>query len=204
MTQESTRVFRFTISTLAEHDPRSAGYLADARTLGFRGIDQIRVEDVYFIEGCLTEQDLAELATGLLSDPVTQRAKWEEQSRYAATEGEGLVVEVTLRAGVTDPVAEQIVRAAQVMRIQGVKRASTGLRFLIKGGLVTPQDGHLLGKRLLSNPVIQRYELGAAAPSSCAAARTSNCWPSPPSAGPHWTWPKCERSRPIAKGRVAT
>ena len=73
-------------------------------------------------------------------------------------------MEVTLRAGVTDPVAEQIVRAAQVMNMDGVKRASTGLRFLINGGEMTQADLHLLAKRLLSNPVIQRYELGKVLP----------------------------------------
>ena len=70
MTQESLRVFRFTINTLAEHDPRSAGYLADARALGFHGIDQIKVQDLYFLEGCLRDADLPILANQLLSDPV--------------------------------------------------------------------------------------------------------------------------------------
>ncbi len=165
MTQESLRVFRFTVKTLAEHDPRSAGYLADARALGFGGIDQIIVEDLYFIEGSLSEEELTTLAKQLLSDAVTQTAEWEEIGAGETPDREGLMVEVTLRAGVTDPVAEQIVRAAQVMRIAGVKRASTGLRFLVKSGEITQKDLHLLAKRLLSNPVIQRYQLGEVMPS---------------------------------------
>ncbi len=164
MTQESLRVFRFSIDTLAEHDPRSAGYLADARALGFHGIDQIKVQDLYFLEGCLRDADLPILANQLLSDPVTQQASWEEISGGAVPGQAGLIVEVTLRAGVTDPVAEQIVRAAQVMNMDGVKRASTGLRFLINGSELTQADLHLLARRLLSNPVIQRYELGKVSP----------------------------------------
>ena len=127
-------------------------------------------------------------------------------------------MEVTLRAGVTDPVAEQIVRAAQVMNMDGVKRASTGLRFLINGGELTQADLHLLAKRLLSNPVIQRYELGKVLPAFPSEAEMSaqvdlievlgcsldELLALSKNAGRHWTSPRCRRSNATANGRTAT
>ncbi len=43
------------------------------------------------------------------------------------------MVEVALRPGVTDPVADEIVRAAHELGIPGVERASTGFRYLVHG-----------------------------------------------------------------------
>ena len=164
MQQDILRVFRFTVRPLDENDPRSSGFLADARALGISNVKHIRVQDLYFIEGHLTPSDQVILADRLLSDPVTQAVDIHVLGEEASSAGEAWVVEVALRAGVTDPIAEQILRAAQVMHIQGVKRASTGLRFLIKGAALTQADIQLLAKRLLANPVTQRYELGVITP----------------------------------------
>jgi phosphoribosylformylglycinamidine synthase II len=173
MLQDSLRIYRFTIRPLpGQQDVRSAGYLADACASGFEDIERIDVQDLFFIEGRLESTDLVALAGRLLSDPVTQQAEWRDLGEKQAGE-EGPVVEVALRAGVTDPVAEQIVRAAREMHIKGVKRASTGLRFLVKKPDVSAAELHLLAKRLLANPVIQRYELGEIAPSFPSEAASS-------------------------------
>lgn len=165
MSQDRLRIFRFVIRPLTADDPRSLGMLADARASGFSHIERITVQDLYFIEGELDEPACQMLANDLLSDPVTQAVDQDTFGAAPLAERPEQVVEVALRAGVTDPVAEQIVRAAHLMGIQGVKRASTGLRFVISGVEVTENDLHLLAKRLLANPVIQRYELGEISPS---------------------------------------
>ena len=73
------------------------------------------------------------------------------------------LIEVALRPGVTDPVAEQIVRAAKELGIPGVQNASTGTRYLA-GGRLSEQDLHTLAHRLLANPTIHRYTLGEIMP----------------------------------------
>ncbi len=150
-------------------DPRSAAYLSDAHALGLEGVEQIQCHDLFFIEGRLSEGDLERLAVRLLSDPLTQSVTWTALNHHhEETQGDTRTgqhqIEVALRPGVTDPVAEQIVRAAQVLGITGVHRASTGQRFLIKGQHLDEQVLHLLAKRLLANPVIQWYALGTIEP----------------------------------------
>lgn len=167
-------------------DPRSAGLLASAHALGLTRVRDLACRDVYFIEGDLTEADKTRLAADVLSDPVTQHAEWREaapapisgsvtsqlqdalrrwslvvgmkQSR-SALRGPSAVIEVALRPGVTDPVAEQMVRAAHMLGITGVRQAATGQRYRVFGQLKA-SDLHTLAQRLLANDVIQRYTLG--------------------------------------------
>jgi phosphoribosylformylglycinamidine synthase len=69
------------------------------------------------------------------------------------------VIETALRPGVTDPVAEQIVRCARMLGIAAVQRAATGKRFVVYGDL-SEAEYHTLARRLLANDVIERYALG--------------------------------------------
>src|SRR5574342_545434 len=114
------------------NDPRNGGYLRDAHALGFHSLHSIIVQDLYFIEGQLSQEELQQLTLKLLMDPVTQSAVWTElPSRLPASELNSVVLEVALRPGVTDPVAQQIVRAAHELGFEGVHRAATGQRFLL-------------------------------------------------------------------------
>ncbi len=166
-------IIRFIVRPRESGDPRSQGYLADAHALGFERIDGLACQDLYFIEGNLLPADLEALGQKLLSDPVTELVEWHLAGPGGAAPAGEHLVEVALRPGVTDPVAEQIVRAAGVLKIKGVKRASTGLRFLIKGREITPADLDLLARRLLSNAVIQRYALGPIEPHFPSVAEAS-------------------------------
>ena len=59
-------------------DPRSAHLLNEAHALGLRIFHQVTIQDLYFIEGQLSQEDLQQLALKLLTDPVTQSALWME------------------------------------------------------------------------------------------------------------------------------
>lgn len=161
-------VYRFVVKPAARNDPRSAGYLADSHALGLAHIEQISCEDLYFIEGRLQHDQVETLASRLLSDPITQKVECTRLDgpvmNEPLPEDGWRVVEVALRPGVTDPVAEQIVRAAHQMGIDGVLRASTGLRFLVRGSGLDDAGLTLLANRLLANPTIQRFTLGPIAP----------------------------------------
>src|SRR5258705_9604782 len=114
------------------NDPRNGGYLKDAHALGYKHLKSIQVQDLYFIEGQLSQEDLQQLALKLLSDPVTQFASWTESpSALSKPEDNSVTLEVSLRPGVTDPVAEQLVRAAHELNLNGVHRAATGQRFIL-------------------------------------------------------------------------
>ncbi len=154
-------IYRFVVR-FNQPDPRSAGYLADARALGFDTLQRLECQDLYFIEGQLSQEECRQLALKLLSDPVVQTVT---SSAFQAAGGERSenVVEVAYRPGVTDPVAEQIVRAAQELGFEGVQRAATGLRFQVEG--LDVEQVSRLAKQLLANNVIQHWTLGEITPS---------------------------------------
>jgi phosphoribosylformylglycinamidine synthase len=157
---------KFLIHT-KNNDPRMAGYLADAQALGFQHLRSITVQELYFIEGQLSQEELQQLALKLLTDPVTQTASWIElPAPLSPPEDDSVILEVALRPGVTDPVAEQIVRASHEIGIAGVQRAATGQRFTLR--FSNADYGATLqsiAKSLLANNVIQHWTIGEITPS---------------------------------------
>jgi phosphoribosylformylglycinamidine synthase subunit PurSL len=167
------------------NDPRNGGYLDDAHALGFHHLHNIIVQDLYFTEGQLSQEELQQLTLKLLTDPVTQSALWTEMpsplpspepstalalgASVDQTQGrlDSVILEVALRPGVTDPVAEQIVRAAHELGFRGVHRAATGKRFLLSIGNAADHlsVSQSIAKSLLANPVIQHWVIGEITPS---------------------------------------
>ena len=168
------QIFRVVVQS-GQSDPRSVGYFKDVLGLGFNNLQQIECQDLYFIEGQLREDELQRLALELLTDPVMQTATFDSLPANPANLAPFTVmVEVALRPGVTDPVAGQIVRAAHQLGFNGVFRAATGTRFLLKfdpSKVLISDPGHLpdmaekIARQLLANAVIQRWTLGEIVPS---------------------------------------
>lgn len=153
-------------------DPRNAGLLVDAHALGLNRVTDIRCHDLYFIEGDLAETDLKRLAAELLSDPVAQTAEWRTLSPGNTAGPSMQVIETARRPGVTDSVAEQIVRAAHELGISAVQRAATGNSYHV-GGQLTTEDMRTLAERLLANSVIQHYKVGSIVPTFPLDAQAS-------------------------------
>lgn len=164
--RQNLHIYRFVVSASNVDDPRSKDLLSDAHTLGISAVEAIRCEDLYFIEGDLSEAAASQLAERLLADPISQHAEWSIMGNDASTlpSSDCYRIEVALRPGVTDPVAEQIVRAAEVLQIPGIVRASTGQRFLVSGQRLNKEALSFLASRLLSNPIIQWYTIGEIQP----------------------------------------
>jgi phosphoribosylformylglycinamidine synthase subunit PurSL len=164
-------IYKFIIHSKRQ-DSRSIYYMKEARALGFCAFRQISVHDLSFIEGQLSQEDCKQLALKLLIDPVTQSASWTELLWPQTDPGpHTVIVEVALRPGVTDPVAEQMVRAAHELGFDKVQRAATGQRFLIEGA--DEQTVERLARRLLVNNVIQRWTLGEIIPSFLQEAESN-------------------------------
>jgi phosphoribosylformylglycinamidine synthase len=154
-------------------DPRAAGLLHDAHALGLTRLTGLRCADLYFLEGALTEADRCRLARELLSNPISQAFEWRNHQSPVIRKP-STVIEVALRPGVTDPVAEQIVRAAQELGIAGVTRAATGQRYVVAGRGLREADLHQLARGLLANDVIQHYALGPIEPHFPGAATAND------------------------------
>jgi phosphoribosylformylglycinamidine synthase len=170
-----SQIYRFVTRPRQGNDPRSASLLADAHTLGLTAVQRLDCLDIFFIEGTLAPSQVAQLASNLLSDPITQSVEWGRLLTGApGSKSPGYhVIEAALRPGVTDPVAEQIVRSASVLGITGVQRAAVGLRYEVYGETLTEDDLLALARRLLVNNIIQHFTLGEIEPAFPQAAQAS-------------------------------
>ena len=169
---------RFIVSPTTQTDPHAARLLNNAKAFGFDTISHINVHNLYFVEGDLTAAAQQRLANELLHDVICETCVVEEAAtpltptltlpREYTREGTGMaelqsyVIELLLRPGVTDPVAEQIIRGAELLNIRNIKHAASGQRFNIKTTQpLSNAELHHLAKRLLVNPVIHQYNLGS-------------------------------------------
>jgi len=148
-----TVVHRLAIAA-ADHDPRSGALVADAHALGVDTVEDIRVDDLVFVRGVLDDAARAVL-TELLVDPLLQRAAWGTPTE--SPEG-AVVVETTLHPGVTDAASTELRRAATLLATP-IEGAATGRRFTITGPLADADVDRLV-RRLLANPVIERWSIG--------------------------------------------
>jgi phosphoribosylformylglycinamidine synthase II len=155
-TTRAPKIFRFLVQPRDGGDPRSRGFLADAHALGIRSLTNLACRDLYFVQGDLSPADINKVCS-LLHDPVAQAIEWAQQSDNRAAPANQ--IEVALRPGVTDPVAEQILRGAALLGVQGLQAATSGMRFELQGEL-SAEDIDNLALKLFSNPVIQRYAVG--------------------------------------------
>src|SRR3970040_162313 len=77
-------IYRF-IAQSKFSDPRAEIYLSDARALGFNDLQRITCQDLYFIEGQLSQEICQQLALELLTDPVAQSMTWTELPASSAS-----------------------------------------------------------------------------------------------------------------------
>ena len=141
-------------------DPRAAVLLADAHALGLTEISSIDVADLVFVAG---SSDRIELES-LLVDPLLQTGDWTVPTTAA--------IETTLLPGVTDASAQAVHLAAETIG-SPVSAVATGTRYEVHGA-VDALTMSVLAKRLLANPVIERWSLGSIEPSFIDAEATAD------------------------------
>jgi phosphoribosylformylglycinamidine synthase len=152
---------------------------AEARALGLAKVRAVHRTTLYFVRATIAPRELDLLGRFLFSDPLVEDCQWQiceahegDSSAQGPAQGwpeaEALGmqrIEVALRPGVTDPVAEEALRAARELGIEGVDAVGTGESFDIEGEDLGRAELELLAKRLLVNPVIHRFAIGIIAPS---------------------------------------
>ncbi len=151
-------------------DGRAADLLSRIAHLGLSCTLQARVSDLYFLRGELLPADLDRLANELLADPIVEGYYIEPADAPSA---EGQVVEVGYHPGVTDPVAENLLRRAHLLGIGAVEAVATGTRYTFTGDL-TAKDLHRTAREVLCNEVVQTYALGPLHPAFVPRAAPSD------------------------------
>ncbi len=163
-----TQTLRVEVRTDCDRPAAAASrHIEIARQAGMAGLAGCQELRLYFLSGSVSLQQARQLAETLLADPVTEvyeivaeggadgAPAWSSYIQAAAPDH---VIEVTRLPGVTDPAAENLLRAAQLLGIAGVERAATGSAYLLWGEL-TPEALQRLAVEVFSNPVIERHSI---------------------------------------------
>jgi phosphoribosylformylglycinamidine synthase subunit PurSL len=152
-------------------DGRATHLLARLERLGIPPVPQVRISDLYFLRGNLSVTVLDRLAVELLVDPIVEG--YHLQPIHAPRAGDrALAVEVGYLPGVTDAVADNLLRRARLMGIGGLEAAATGKRYAFGDSLST-DDLHTIARELLCNDVIQSYSLAPFRPAFVPHAEPS-------------------------------
>ncbi len=144
---------------------------AQIALLGITGLEAIRIADLYFLRGDLSDGEVERVCRELLVDPIVQTYTWYRLDGFPAPSSatEGWVVEVGLHPGVTDPVAEHLLNAARELGISGIQETATATRYELIGDL-DEATIHRIAQAVLCNAVIQSYTLGPWRPPFVPAA----------------------------------
>jgi phosphoribosylformylglycinamidine synthase II len=136
-------------------DPWGESLKADIRDLGIATVQQVRVGDVYLLEGNLSHQELEKICRELLADPVVEQYFIGEPP----TTPDAQSVEVAYNPGVMDPVEESVSKGIRDLGITTVTSVKTAKRYYLSGNLST-KDIELISNKLLVNSVIQHVVTG--------------------------------------------
>lgn len=134
-----------------------------ANQLGITSLTTCHPSRLIFLQGSLSQADAERLAQELLVDPVTERLEIGDWRLNTAQNLQSPIsnlhfIETTLLPGVTDPPADNLRHAADLLGIAGLERVATGQRYELAGDL-SENDKHRLATELLANPVIQRFAI---------------------------------------------
>ncbi|MBZ0304193.1 MAG: phosphoribosylformylglycinamidine synthase subunit PurL, partial [Anaerolineae bacterium] len=155
--------FRFEVWRRHHDAPETDNaWVQAAHQLGINTLTGCFGTRVFFVRGSLTLQAAQRLGQTLLADPVIEdfAVTADLDQPAALPEAADHSIEVTLLPGVTDPVAENLVRAAQQLGFGPVEQAATGQRYGLRGDL-TDEQLRRLATMLFSNAVIQRCQIDA-------------------------------------------
>ena len=145
---------RLTIRSI-DPDPRGAAIKAAAEHMGtpLPSTSSVAVSDLVFIEGDLDDRGLHSLHEFLV-DPLLQDGSW--------TMPDGSGVEITFLPGVTDGAAGTLLHAASQLGLP-VVGAATGRRVEV-GADVDAERADSVVRRVIANPVIERWSFGPIEP----------------------------------------
>jgi phosphoribosylformylglycinamidine synthase II len=151
-----TQVRRLTVTAI-DIDPRDEATQAAAHLGGFTELGGLRTSDIYFVEGDLTEEHLAQI-TDLLVEPLLATGTWDLPV--------GEAIEISLLPGVADRAAHTLLVACQILNLP-VTATTTGRRIDLGSPITTalrPEILAQLATRVLANPVIERWSIGPIEP----------------------------------------
>lgn len=148
-------MFRIEVSVKAGFpDPEGARLKVDIRDIGIATIEEVRVSDVYLLEGDLDGAKVSKIGSELLADPVVEDFSWSERPLSPTGVGDTCVIEVAYNPGVTVPLEESVSKAILDLGITTVTSVKTARKYSLRGNL-SNKDLQSICDKLLVNGLIQ-------------------------------------------------
>ncbi len=152
--------WRFEVSNKSGfRDVHGQAVLSEIRECGIRSVEDVFSTKVYMIEADFDREFAERVARELLSDPVFQDCAL---GRSGAPAGPmpASVIEVHLKSGVTDPVAESVYSALLDLGAGAVGSVRTARKYILLGNL-SEADCQTICRRVLANDCIEEVIIGA-------------------------------------------
>jgi phosphoribosylformylglycinamidine synthase II len=134
--------------------------LEDIRELGIRSVEAVQSAKVFLIEGDFDKGFAERLVKELLSDTVCEEYYIGRSGKPAGL-AKATLIEVHLKSGVTDPVAESVTAAIADMGVS-VNNVRTARKYVLLGDLSTKQTD-TIAKKILANDCIEDVIIGSEA-----------------------------------------
>ncbi|MHC4292428.1 MAG: phosphoribosylformylglycinamidine synthase subunit PurS, partial [Planctomycetota bacterium] len=151
--------WRFEISSKQGFpDVHGADVLEDIRQLNISSVEDVISEKVFLIEADFEQEFAERVGRELLADPVCQ--DWHlGKSGIPAGPMQATLIEVHLKSGVTDPVAESVRSAMMDMGAGEVASVRTGRKYVLLGS-VSDAERETIARRVLANDCIEDVIFG--------------------------------------------
>ncbi len=135
-------------------DAAGFGIKKDILDLGINTVRDVRFQQVYLLEGSLSEEEVQRICRELLVDEIAQDYFIGEITRKRDNGKREFIVEVAYNPGVMDPVEESTLKGIKDLGIEGASSLKTAKKYVIKGKL-TPAQLKIICDKLLYNKLIQ-------------------------------------------------
>ncbi|KPK78194.1 MAG: phosphoribosylformylglycinamidine synthase [Phycisphaerae bacterium SM23_30] len=131
--------------------------LTDIRQLGISTVEEVQAIKVFLLGGDFDQAGLERIARELLADPISQEC---HLGRSAAPPGlaQATLIEVHLKPGVTDPVADSTRMALADMGLK-VKSVRTARKYIVLGHINEKQK-QIIAQKILANDCIEEVIFG--------------------------------------------
>ncbi len=138
-------------------DVHGGSVLEDMRELGIHSVEAVQSAKVFLLEADLDEASAKRVAKELLSDPVCEEYYIGRSSAPAGL-AKATLIEVHLKSGVTDPVAESVMTAIADMGVRA-ENVRTARKYVLLGD-IKPAQTETIAKKILANDCIEVVLVG--------------------------------------------
>ncbi len=138
-------------------DPVGEAIKRDIIDLGISSVKDVKMVQVYIIEGKLSALQVKKIAEELLADLIIQKSRYgllEDKKFAGIAKKDHHVMEIAYNPGVMDPWQESTLKGIRDLGIMDVSNVITGRQYIIKGKLSNAQL-NLISEKLLYNKIIQ-------------------------------------------------